>query len=120
MERRRIVYFFTRVIKLDIISKSEQLDPKIINNLILYLEKNVPNFPRLDGKTVEYSYVAEYRLIALWWSYGSKYNVSEEFYDECDEFDDYVLDYDTEGKIKGIEIFEFFPDEFLEVKCSNS
>lgn len=89
---------------------SESILPdKILLNLISYLESNIKNFPSLTEKNIKYSYEPEYRIVALWWDNGFKYDVSDEFNDLKEKFCYYVIDYDTNENIKGIEIFEFNP-----------
>lgn len=84
-----------------------QLPDNILLNLVAFLEKNVKNFPSLTDTNISYSYEPEYKIIALWWGTGSNYDISSEFYDSIYKFSSYVIDYDTEENIKGIEIFDF-------------
>jgi uncharacterized protein YuzE len=73
---------------------NEKLTPKQLNDLIAYSEKIVLDFPCLDGRTVSYDYEADANVVSLMWEHS--YKTSE-------DHGDYVLDFNSEGKIIGIE-----------------
>lgn len=81
---------------------NEHLSPKQLNDLIKHLEKTIPNFPKLDGRTYSYDYDSENSDLYLIWEGG--YHVSE-------DHGNYVLDFNSEGRVIGIELLDFKPLE---------
>jgi len=79
---------------------NNQLSHESLNKLISKLETTVPNFPQLEGKTVSYDYEAD--IISLTWDDG--YQVSE-------DHGWYVLDFNFDQEIIGIELLHFNPEE---------
>ncbi len=88
---------------MDFKATNEQLTPKQLNDLIAHLEKAIPNFPKLDGKTVSYDYEADIHVISFDW--GPVY--------DSEDHGDYIIDLDSKGKIIGVELLNFKIDEEL-------
>ena len=78
---------------------NEQLTPTQLNKILSYLQKSIPELPNLDGKTISYDYEAEIKIISFTWDVG--YHTSE-----CHGW--YVLDFDVEVRVIGIEILDFY------------
>lgn len=83
---------------MDFKATNEHLTHKQLNDLINHLEKTIPDFPKLDGRTVSYDYEADIHIISLTWEGG--YHVSE-------DHGNYVLDFNSEGQVIGIELLDF-------------
>jgi uncharacterized protein YuzE len=61
--------------------------------------------PDITGRTVTYDHDSENRIISLMWDSG--YFISE-------DHDLYILDYDPDGRMIGIEILDFCIDDLEE------
>jgi uncharacterized protein YuzE len=81
---------------------NEKLTPKQLNDLVAHLENTIPNFPRLNGRTISYDYEAEHKIISLTWEVG--YHISK-------DHGDYIIDLNEKGEVIGIELLSFNPEQ---------
>lgn len=82
---------------------NNSLTPSQLNNLVSFLEKEIPAFPKLEGRTISYDYEAAENIISLNWS--KNYHISE-------DHGDYVLDFDADKNCIGIELLNFDISQF--------
>lgn len=85
---------------------NEQKDPiaNTLNKIINYLEKSIPNFPNIEGRTCIFDYDPENKNLFLRWEEG--YYISE-----CNE--NYIFDLNKNRDIIGIEILHFDLEKFI-------
>lgn len=77
---------------------NEQLTPTQLNTIISKLKSTIPNFPNLEGRTVSYDYESDINVISFTWEGG--YHTSE-------DHGAYVLDFNKNGDIIGVELLNF-------------
>ena len=87
----------------DFKATNEQLTHERLNKILSNLQETIPELPNLDGKTISYDYEAEIKIISFTWDEG--YRISE-------DHGWYVLDFDSEGKVIGVEILDFDIEKF--------
>ena len=84
-------------------STNEHLTPAQLNKILSHLQKTIPELPNLDGKPISYDYEAEIKIISFTWDEG--YRISE-------DHGWYVLDFDADGRVIGVEILDIDINKF--------
>lgn len=85
-------------LNIDFQATNEQLTLNQLNTIISKLESTIPNFPKLEDHTVSYDYESDINVISFTWERG--YHTSE-------DYGVYVLDFNKNGDIIGIELLNF-------------
>lgn len=85
------------------IKTNESLTSTQLNNLISKLEKTIPNFPNLNGRTISYDYEAGCTIISITWEGG--YHISE-------SHANYILDFNKDGDMIGVELLNYVPENY--------
>ncbi len=80
------------------LATNEKLSDEQLNKLIFRLENAIPDFPDLSKKAISYDYESGINVISLTWAKG---------YDVSEDHGDYVLDFNREGHIIGVELLNF-------------
>lgn len=77
---------------------NEQLPHDQLAKLVSHLTKTIEKFPWLGGRTISYDYEADSKIISLTW---------EEGYHTSEDYGDYVLDFNLDRQVIGIELLDF-------------